>query len=152
MVAKNRILTALSPAAYARLLPDLELVCIPAGEGIYETDIRIAHLYFPIDCIVARLGELRSGAAFQTSLTGNEGIVGVSYLLGCENADARAVASSGGGAFRIRAPLLKKEFDCGGELQHLLLRFTHALIVQIALMAVGARHHSIEQRLCFSCR
>ena len=91
MVAKNRILTALSPAAYARLLPDLELVCIPAGEGIYETDIRIAHLYFPIDCIVARLGELRSGAAFQTSLTGNEGIVGVSYLLGCENADARAV-------------------------------------------------------------
>ena len=148
MLGGNQILAALSPAAYARLLPDLELVRIPAGEGIYETDIRITHLYFPIDCIVACIGELESGAAFQTSITGNDGIVGISYLLGCENAPARAVAFCGGGAFRIPAHLLKKEFDCGGELQRLLLRFTHALIVQTALIAVGARHHSIEQRLC----
>jgi hypothetical protein len=70
VLAGNRILAALPPAAYARLLPDLELVCIPAGEGIYETDIRITHLYFPIDCIVACIGELESGAAFQTSITG----------------------------------------------------------------------------------
>jgi hypothetical protein len=90
VLAGNRILAALSPAAYARLLPDLELVCIPAGEGIYETDFRITHLYFPIDCIVACICELESGAAFQTSITGNDGIVGISYLLGCENAHARA--------------------------------------------------------------
>ena len=73
---QNRILVGLPPADYARLLPDLELVSVPVGEGIYEPDIRIAHLYFfPIDCVIARLNGLRSGPAIRTSVTGNEGMV-----------------------------------------------------------------------------
>ena len=146
---QNRILGILPAPVYARLLSDLELVSLSPGQGIYEPDIHITHLYFPIDCIVARLCELKSGAAFQTSVTGNEGMVGISYLLGCEKTHGRAVALSGGSAFRIKAPLLKKEFESGGELQRLLLRFIEALIVQMEHIAVGARHDSIEQRLCY---
>ncbi len=145
---QNGILASLSPAVYSRLLPNLELVCLSAGDGIYEAGIRIAHLYFPIDCIIASLGELQNGATFQTSFTGNEGIVGISCLLGCESADTRVVALSGGRAFRVKASLLTKEFDAGQELQHLLLRFTQSLITQTIQIAIGARFHTIEQQLC----
>lgn len=145
---QNRILAVLPPADYSRLLANLELVNIPVGEGIYEPDIRITHLYFPIDCIIARLYELENGASTKTSVTGNEGMVGIFYLLGSESTAARAVVLSGGSAFRIKAPLLKKEFECGGNLQRLLLRFTQALIIQTERIAIGNRHHTIEQRLC----
>ena len=105
---QNRILAVLPPADYARLLPDLELVSIPIGEGIYEPDIRITHLYFPVDCIIARLYELENGASTQTSITGNEGMVEISCVLGGEVTSARAVALNGGNALCIKAPLLKK--------------------------------------------
>jgi len=145
---QNRILSALSPSVFERLLPDLELVYISAGEGIYGPGIHITYLYFPIDCIAASIGELASGETLRTFITGNEGIVGISYLLGAENAQARMVAISSGTAFRIKASLLKREFAAGGELQLLLLQFTHTLIVQTTLIAMGARHYSIEQQLC----
>jgi CRP-like cAMP-binding protein len=144
---QNRILASLPLADYDRLLPDLELVNIPVGEGIYEPDIRITHLYFPIDCIIARLYVLENGVTAKTSVTGNEGMVEIAYVLGSETTSARAVALSGGGAFRIRAPLLKKEFETGGALQRLLLRLTQALIVQTEQIAIS-QHHMIEQRLC----
>lgn len=101
---QNRILAVLPPADYARLLPDLELVNIPVGEGIYEPNIRITHLYFPIDCIIARLYELESGASVKTSITGNEGMVGIFYLLGSESTAARAVVLNRGSAFHIKTP------------------------------------------------
>jgi CRP-like cAMP-binding protein len=144
---QNQILAGLSPADYGHLQPALELVNLAVGEGIYEPDIRITHLYFPIDCIVARLYELDTGASVQTSITGNEGMVGISYLLGSESTSARTVALKGGGAFRIKAPLLNKEFESGGALQCLLLRFAHALIIQTEQIAIGNQHHTIEQRL-----
>ena len=144
---QNRILAALSQADYARLLPDFELVNLPVGEGIYEPDINITHLYFPIDCIIARLYELESGASVKTSVTGCEGMVEISYVLGSERTPARAVVLSGGSAYRIKAPLLKKEFDGGEELRGLLLRFTQALIIQTEQITIGNRHHSIEQQL-----
>jgi CRP-like cAMP-binding protein len=145
---QNQILSALSPLVFERLLPDLELVYVSAGEGIYEPGMHITYLYFPIDCIAASIGELAGGETLRTSITGNEGIVGISYLLGAENAQARTVAISSGTAFRIKASLLKREFAAGGELQLLLLQFTHTLIVQTILIAMGARHYSIEQQLC----
>ena len=145
---QNRILAALPPTDYARLLPDLDLVNLLVGEGIYEPDIRITHLYFPVDCILARLYELESGASVKTSVTGNEGMVGISYVLGSESTSARTVALNGGSAFRIKAPLLKKEFECGGNLQRLLLRFAQAMIIQTEQVSIGNRHHTIEQRLC----
>lgn len=145
---QNRILGHLPQADYARLLPDLELISIPIGEGIYSPHTPITHLYFPVDCIIARLYELESGTSVKTSVTGNEGMVGISYILGSEKASARAVALSGGDAFRIKAPLLKKEFETAGGLQRLLLRFTQALIIQTEQIAIGNQHHKIEQRLC----
>lgn len=145
---QNRILAALPPADYDRLKADLQLVSIPIGAGIYEPDIRITHLYFPIDCIIARLYELENGASARTSVTGNEGMVGVSYVLGSERNSARAVALTGGNAFRIKAPLLKKEFESGGDLHRMLLRFTQALFIQTEQIAIGNQHHTIEQRLC----
>ncbi len=144
---QNRILAGLSPADYGRMLPVLELVNLRVGEGIYEPGSRITHLYFPVDCIIARLYELDTGASMQTSVTGNEGMVDISYLLGSESTSARTVALKGGGALRIKAPLLKKEFECGGALQRLLLRFAQALIVQTEQIAIGNQHHTIEQRL-----
>jgi CRP-like cAMP-binding protein len=144
---QNRILAGLSPAEYERLAPALELVNLRVGEGIYEPDLCITHLYFPMDCIIARLYELDTGASMQTSVTGNEGMVGIPYLLGSESASARTVALKGGRALRIKAPLLKREFECGGTLQRLVLRFAQALIIQTEQIAIGNQHHTIEQRL-----
>ena len=103
---QNRILDVLAMADYDRLQPDLELATIPVGEVVHEPDIRITYLYFPIDCIIARLYELESGASVKTSLTRNEGMVGISYLLGSETTSARSVALCGGSAFRIKAPFV----------------------------------------------
>ncbi|MEP6606927.1 MAG: Crp/Fnr family transcriptional regulator, partial [Nitrosospira sp.] len=146
---QNRILAGLSPADYARLLPDLELVSIGVGQGLFEPGIRIIHLYFPLDCILARVNEMASGASVKTSVTGNEGIVEIAYLLGSERTSARTVALCGGSACRIKAPLLKKEFECGGALQRRLLRFTQALIIQTEQISLGNQHQTVEQRLCF---
>ena len=145
---QNRILAGLPSADYARLLPDLEQVSIPAGERIYKPDVRITHLYFPIDCIIAALNVLQNGAAIRTSVTGNEGMIGLSYILGYECTHVRVVALTGGKAFRIRASLIKKEFNSGRALRHVLMRFTHALIMQMGHIAVGARDHTIVQQLC----
>lgn len=145
---QNLILAALPRSVYERLLPDLELVHLCVGDDIYDPDIPISYLYFPLDCIVACVAELSDGEALLTAITGQEGMVGISYLLGYERAPARAVALNGGSALRIKSPALKKEFDSGEELQSLLLRFTHARILQKAYIAMGARFDSIEQQLC----
>jgi hypothetical protein len=145
---QNRILAGLPPADYARLLPHLELVSISACEGIYQPNALITHLYFPIDCIIAHLNGWQSGAAIRTSVTGNEGMAEISNILGCERTHSHAVALVGGNAFRIKAPLLKKEFKSGKALWHLLLRFTRALIMQKGHIAAGARDHTIVQQLC----
>ncbi|SCY58194.1 Crp/Fnr family transcriptional regulator [Nitrosospira sp. Nsp13] len=145
--AQNRILSGLSPADYSRLQPTLEFVNLAVGEGIYEPDSRITYLYFPIDCIIARLYELDGGGTVKTSVTGNEGMVGISYLLGSESTSARTVVLKGGSAVRIKAFLLKKEFECGGVLQRSLLRFTQALFLQTEQIAIGNQLHTIEQRL-----
>lgn len=145
---QNRILASLPAADYSRLLPCLELVDIPVGGEISAPDTFITHLYFPVDCVIARLYYLDNGAGVKTSVTGNEGMSEVSYLLGSERTSARIVALSGGRAFRIKAPLLKKEFDHRGALHRLLLQFMQTLLIQTEQMAVGNHHLTIEQRLC----
>ena len=145
---KNHILQMLALADYDRLLPDLEFATVPVGEEIHAPDLCLTHLYFPIDCIIARLYELENGASLHTSITGNEGMIGISYLLGSETTSARSVAVCGGSAFRIKAPLLKKEFESGGDLQRRLLRFAQALIIQTEQISIGNQHQTVEQRLC----
>lgn len=126
---QNRILAALPLESYTRLLPLLELVQLPAGYTIYEPMFPIRRLYFPASCVVARLYEMKNGTSTQIGIIGNEGLTGISLLLGGETSPVREVVQSPGSAYRINARFLKKEFESGGDFQNLLLRFAHTLII-----------------------
>ena len=144
----NHLLAALPPDVYERLLPHLELVPLELGASVYEAGGKQAYVYFPTDSIVSLLYVMKDGASAEIAVVGNEGLVGISLFMGGETTPSRAVVQSAGRAYRLRAKLLKAEFEFGGALQHLLLRYTQALITQMAQTAVCNRHHSIEQQLC----
>jgi CRP-like cAMP-binding protein len=108
----------------------------------------LGYLYFPTDCIVSLLYVMENGASAEIAVTGNDGLVGIALFMGGESTPSRAVVQSAGHAYRLRAAIMKKEFEHGGPLQHLLLRYTQALITQMAQTAVCNRHHSVEQQLC----
>jgi CRP-like cAMP-binding protein len=145
---QNRLLAALPAADYERLFPQLELITLPLGEVLYESGGTLAYVYFPTDSIVSLLYVMQDGASAEIAVTGYEGLVGIALFMGGETTPSRAVVQSAGSAYRLRAAFLKKEFDDGGPLQHLALRYTQALITQMAQTAVCNRHHSVEQQLC----
>jgi CRP-like cAMP-binding protein len=145
---QNHLLAALPVADYERLLPDLELMPMPLGWAVYEAGGPQGYVYFPTNCIVSLLYVMESGASAEIAITGNEGLVGISLFMGGESTPSRAVVQSAGHSYRLKASVLKKEFATGGPLQHLALRFTQALITQMAQTAVCNRHHSVEQQLC----
>jgi CRP-like cAMP-binding protein len=145
---QNHILAALPAEDYARLLPNLEFVEMPLGWAVYESGGQMGYLYFPTTSIVSLLYVMESGASAEIAITGNEGLVGIALFMGGESTSSRAVVQSEGSGFRLRANVLKKEFALGGNLQHLALRFTQALITQMAQTAVCNRHHALEQQLC----
>jgi CRP-like cAMP-binding protein len=145
---KNALLAALSPADYQRLLPQLEPVALPLGWSVYEAGGKMDHVFFPTEGIVSLLYVMENGASAEIAITGNEGLVGISLFMGGESTPSRAVVQSAGQAYKLPAKLLKQEFERGGELQHLLLRYTQALITQMAQTAVCNRHHTVEQQLC----
>jgi len=145
---QNHLLDALPDEAYARLLPHLELVPMPLGEVLYESGGLLRHVYFPTDCIVSLLYVMENGASAEIAVVGNEGILGISLFMGGETTPSRAVVQSAGYGYRLKAQLLKNEFNLGGPMLHLLLRYTQALITQMAQTAVCNRHHSVEQQLC----
>ena len=144
----NKLLAVLPREVYERLLPHLELVPLKLGASVYEAGGRQAYVYFPTDSIVSLLYVMKDGASAEIAVVGNEGLVGISLFMGGETTPSRAVVQSAGRAYRLRAKVLKSEFEFGGDLQHLLLRYTQALITQMAQTAVCNRHHSIEQQLC----
>ena len=144
---QNDLLAALPAADYQRLLPDLELVPLPLGMAVYESGGKLDYVYFPTDCIVSLLYVLEYGASAEIAVVGHEGLVGVALFMGGESTSSRAVVQSAGFAYRLASKVLKKEFEYG-PLQHLLLRYTQALITQMAQTAVCNRHHSVEQQLC----
>lgn len=145
---QNHILAALPAADYARLLPDLELIPMPLGWAVYESGGSLGYLYFPTTSIVSLLYVMESGASAEIAITGNEGMVGISLFMGGESTPSRAVVQSAGNGYRLKASALKREFALGGNLQHLALRFTQALITQMAQTAVCNRHHALDQQLC----
>jgi CRP-like cAMP-binding protein len=145
---QNHLLAALPVGDYERILQDLELVPLPLGLSLYESGGRLGHVYFVTAGIVSLLYVMEDGASAEIAVTGCEGMVGISLFMGGETTPSRAVVQSAGHAYRLPAAVLMKEFERGGELQHLLLRFTQALITQMAQTAVCNRHHSIEQQLC----
>ena len=144
----NRLLAALPEAAYQGLLPHLEPVSMPLGLAVYESGGLQGYVYFPTDCIVSLLYVLENGASTEIAVTGNEGLVGISLFMGGETTPSRAVVQSAGQGYRLRAAMLKQHFESGGEVQHLLLRFTQALITQMTQTAVCNRHHAVDQQLC----
>jgi len=145
---QNYLLAALPAKDYARLLPDLELVPMPLGRAIYESGGKMGYVYFPTTSIVSLLYVMESGASAEIAITGNEGLVGIALFMGGETTPSRAVVQSAGSGYRLKAGVLKREFAMGGQLQHLALRYTQALITQMSQTAVCNRHHSVEQQLC----
>jgi len=143
----NRLLAALPSADYGRILPELEPVTLPLGMVLYESGGTLGYVYFPTDSIVSLLYVMEDGASAEIAVTGYEGLVGIALFMGGETTPSRAVVQSAGSGYRLKAALLKKEFDIGGALQHLALRYTQALITQMAQTAVCNRHHSVEQQL-----
>jgi len=145
---RNRLLAALPDAEWERVLPHLEKVEMPLGKVLYESGDRLAHVYFPTTSIVSLLYVMENGSSAEIAVVGNEGIVGISLFMGGNSTPSRAVVQSAGRGFRLKANLLMEEFDRAGPVLHLLLRYTQALITQMAQTAVCNRHHSLDQQLC----
>jgi CRP-like cAMP-binding protein len=145
---QNHLLAALPAKDYARLLPDIEPVAMPLGWVVYESGAHITHVYFPTTAIISLLYVMESGASVEIAITGNEGLVGIPLFMGGQTTPSRAVVQSAGTAYRISADVLKKEFVRGADMQHLALRYTYALITQMAQTAVCNRHHTVDQQLC----
>src|SRR6187549_1623543 len=143
----NKLLEALSGAERERLHPNLEAVLMPLGEVVYESGRPLHHVYFPTDSIVSLLYVMENGASAEIAVVGNEGIVGISLFMGGESTPSRAVVQSAGKGYRLPAAVIKDEFNRPPVL-HLLLRYTQALITQMAQTAVCNRHHSLDQQLC----
>ena len=144
----NDLLDGLPPDVQQRLFPELELIQMALGEVLYEPGDTMRHVYFPVDVIVSLLYVMESGASAEISVVGNEGMVGISLFMGGESTPSRAVVQSAGAAYRLRGAMLKEEFNRHGDMMLLLLRYTQALITQMAQTAVCNRHHTIDQQLC----
>jgi CRP-like cAMP-binding protein len=145
---QNHLLAALPATEFERLSPHLEPVPLPLGEMLYEPGGKLQHAYFPTTAIVSLHYVMESGASAETAGVGNEGVVGISLFMGGDTTPSSAVVQTAGHAYRLEARLLKEEFDRGGLMQHLMLRYTQALITQMAQTAACNRHHSVEQQLC----
>lgn len=145
---QNHLLAGLPAEVHARLLPHMDLITLPLGKVLYESGDALRHVYFPTDSIVSLLYVMESGASAEISVVGNEGLIGVAVFMGGESTPSRAIVQSGGSAYRLPGQRLKDEFNRHGELLQLLLRYTQALLTQMAQTAVCNRHHSIDQQLC----
>src|SRR6202046_3961463 len=145
---QNHLLAAFSDTERERLFPHLELVPMPLGQVLYESGDVLRYVYFPTDCIVSLLYVLADGASAEISVVGNEGLIGIALFMGGETTPSRAIVQSAGFAYRLGGQELKDEFHLNGEVQLLLLRYTQALITQMAQTAVCNRHHTVDQQLC----
>jgi CRP-like cAMP-binding protein len=145
---QNHLLAALPVGDFERLAPHLEGVSMPLGESVYEPGTQLRHAWFPTTAIVSLHYVTESGASAETAGVGNEGVVGVSLFMGGDTTPSSAVVQTAGYGYRLDRHVLKAEFDRAGPLQRLLLRYTQALMTQMAQTAVCNRHHSLEQQLC----
>lgn len=145
---ENRILSGLLPDDRVRILRALQPVTFALGEVVYESDGHLEHIYFPTTAVVSLLYTMEDGSTAEMGLTGNDGVVGIALFLGGDTTPNRAVVQIAGEAFRMKARILREEFARGGSLQHVLLRYTQALITQISQTAVCNRLHPVEKRLC----
>ncbi|PKO44907.1 MAG: Crp/Fnr family transcriptional regulator [Betaproteobacteria bacterium HGW-Betaproteobacteria-3] len=144
----NELLTVMPAPEWSRLSPLLEEVELPLGRVLYESGSKMSHVYFPIDAIVSLLYVLENGSSAEIAVVGREGLVGIALFMGGDTTPSRAVVQSAGKGYRLRAQAIQEEFSRSGPIMHLLLRYTQALITQMAQTAVCNRHHSLDQQLC----
>jgi len=145
---KNRLIAALPPGSLERWLPHLKPIQMDLGAPVYEAGEMLPHVYFPTTAIVSLLHVLKNGDTAEIAVVGNDGIVGVSLFMGGFTTSTRAVVQSAGRALLLPTAVLQSEFERGGPVMHLLLRYTQALISQMTQTAACNRHHNIEQQLC----
>lgn len=145
---ENQLLASLPDMEWKRWSPMLEPVAMPLGEVLYESGVTLKYVYFPLTSIVSLLYVMENGASAEIAVVGNEGVVGISLFMGGESTTSRAVVQSAGTGCRLPADIIKSEFGKSGAVLHLLLRYTQALITQMAQTAVCNRHHSLDQQLC----
>ena len=145
---ENRLLAALPRNEYESLLPSLQPVSFSLGQVVYEFGGQLDYVFFPTTSIVSLLYTMENGSSAEMGLTGNDGVVGIALFMGGGTMPNRAVVQSAGAAIRLKAKVLQDQFARGGKFQHLLLRYTQALITQISQTAVCNRLHSVEQQLC----
>ncbi len=144
---RNLLVAALPPDAWQRWEPLLELVELPLGHVLYESGQTLGYVYFPTTAIISLLYVMENGASAEIAVVGNDGLVGISLFMGGETTPSRAVVQSAGLGYRLGATTLKDEFGRAPVL-HLLLRYTQALITQMAQTAACNRHHTLDQQLC----
>ena len=144
----NHLLVSLPDPEWERWQPLLEQVDMPLGHVLYESGKTLSHVYFPTTAIVSLLYVMENGASAEIAVVGNDGLVGVSLFMGGGSTPSRGVVQSSGQGFRLKAKDMQEEFDRGGAVLHLLLRYTQALITQMAQTAVCNRHHTLDQQLC----
>jgi CRP-like cAMP-binding protein len=145
---RNHLLAALPAPEWARWQPHVEPVTLTLGHVLYESGVALGHVVFPTTALVSLLYVMEDGASAEIAIVGNEGVVGVSLFMGGESTPSRAVVQSAGQGLRLKGRLVKDEFNRAGPVMHLLLRYTQALITQMAQTAVCNRHHSLDQQLC----
>ena len=146
--ARNHLLDAIGERNAQRLLAQMELVPLPIGKVLQEPGVVARHAYFPTTCVVSLLCGMENGSSAEIAVIGNEGVVGINAIIGGDSAPNQAVVQSTGYAYRIRANILREEFQNNPELQTLLLKYMQALMTQMAQTAVCNRHHTLDQQLC----
>ena len=145
---QNHLLATLPEAEFARLAPHLELVPMLLGDSLYEPGGQLQHVYFPTTAIVSLRYVMESGSSAEIAGAGNEGMLGIALFMGGDTTPSSAVVQTAGHGYRLPGRLLKEEFNRGGLMQRLLLRYTQALLTQMCQTAACNRHHSIAQQLC----
>jgi CRP-like cAMP-binding protein len=145
---ENHLLSVLPDAEWARLAAHLVPVNMPLGQVVYESDANVENVYFPRTAVVSMLHLMYDGTPAEIAIVGNEGLVGIALFMGGETMPNRAIVQSAGQAYRLDARILKEEFDRAGPVQRLLLRYTQALITQMAQTVVCNQHHSTDQQMC----
>jgi CRP-like cAMP-binding protein len=147
-IHQNHLLDALPEAELKRLSAHMDLVSMTLGEVLYESGGRMQHVYFPTTAIISLLYVTEDGDSTEIAVVGNEGILGISLFMGGETTPSRAVVQSAGHGYRLKKELVKEQFSRAGPVMRLLLRYTQALITQMAQTAVCNRHHTVEEQLC----
>jgi CRP-like cAMP-binding protein len=144
----NKLLNMLPEAIKMRLFPQLNLVTLPLGKVLYESGQHVSSVHFPTNSIVSLLSVMENGASAEISVVGNDGVVGIAVFMGGESSPNMAIVQSAGYAFSLPAKALRSEFNNEIVVRTMMLRYTQALIAQMAQTAVCKRHHSIDQQLC----